>query len=432
MSQTKVKRELIDGSLGTDWQSAPKTTNFTAVAGEGYFVDTTSSIVTVTLPTSPSSGDEIVFQDYAGTFATNKIILTSSDKIQGSTNDFQNSTNNATINLVYQNTAKGWTADNLITIIPAFDVDYLVVAGGGGGGGYYRAGGGGAGGLRTSYGVGSVNALTLNPGTSYAVSVGPGGAGASNVDGAKGTNSTFASITSTGGGGGGRYTGGTGSAGGSGGSGGGGGGDGTSSSGAGGAGGAGNEGNYTPAEGYAGGAGATYSVGYQCGGGGGGASAAGQTGGTGATDGDGGDGINSLILSYTNAVNANVGQPLNGTEIWYAGGGGGGSYTSGNDTIPGKGGGGEGTANSNYPGNGAPGTDNTGGGGGGASGEVSPNSGVGGTGGSGVVIIRYPSSRTISNPNGGLTFSTYTETTTTTNDTSVTVFKSGNGNIEFS
>ena len=57
MAQTKVKRELIDGSLGTDWQSAPKTTNFAAVAGEGYFVDTTSNTVTVTLPTSPSSGE---------------------------------------------------------------------------------------------------------------------------------------------------------------------------------------------------------------------------------------------------------------------------------------------------------------------------------------------------------------------------------------
>src|SRR6056300_1019852 len=44
-----------DISAGTDWQSV-KTASFTAVAGEGYFVDTTSTAITVTLPSSPSIG----------------------------------------------------------------------------------------------------------------------------------------------------------------------------------------------------------------------------------------------------------------------------------------------------------------------------------------------------------------------------------------
>ena len=143
MAQTKVKRELIDGSLGTDWQSAPKTSNFTAVAGEGYFVDTTSNKVTVTLPTSPSSGDEIVFQDYAGTYDTNDIIFTSNDKIQGRTDDFKCTTEHGTVNLVYQNAIKGWTADNIVINPPSTDVYYLVVAGGGGGTGGASGGGGG-------------------------------------------------------------------------------------------------------------------------------------------------------------------------------------------------------------------------------------------------------------------------------------------------
>src|SRR6056300_634236 len=59
-------------SVGVDvnWQSV-QTTSFTAVAGNGYFVDTTSGTITVTLPASASLGDQIAIKDYAGTFATN-------------------------------------------------------------------------------------------------------------------------------------------------------------------------------------------------------------------------------------------------------------------------------------------------------------------------------------------------------------------------
>jgi hypothetical protein len=39
------------GRTGTvDWQTTPKTTTFTAVNGEGYFVDTSSGAVTANLP----------------------------------------------------------------------------------------------------------------------------------------------------------------------------------------------------------------------------------------------------------------------------------------------------------------------------------------------------------------------------------------------
>ena len=71
MALTKLLTDLIDGSLGTDWQSSVKTADFTAVAGQGYFVDTTSAAITVTLPSSPSAGDELTIVDYAGTFDAN-------------------------------------------------------------------------------------------------------------------------------------------------------------------------------------------------------------------------------------------------------------------------------------------------------------------------------------------------------------------------
>lgn len=61
-----------------------------------------------------------------------------------------------------------WTAPSGVT-----QVEYLVVAGGGGGGSSH-GGGGGAGGLRTNVGG---TALTVTPATSYAVTVGAGGAG---------------------------------------------------------------------------------------------------------------------------------------------------------------------------------------------------------------------------------------------------------------
>ena len=86
------------------------------------------------------------------------------------------------------------------------------------------------------------------------------------------------------------------------------------------------------------------------------------------------------------------------------------------------GGGANGVSNNNVGNNGTP---NTGGGGSGAS-STQTNNMSGGAGGSGVVIIRYPSSLTLSNPGGGLTPSTYTESTK-----KVTVFKSGTGNIQF-
>jgi len=93
---------------GTDWQSV-KTTDFTAVAGEGYFVNTTSGAVTVTLPASPSIGDQVSIIDYGGNSATNKITLAvNGNKILGSAIDKTISTNETGIVLVYTDSTKGW------------------------------------------------------------------------------------------------------------------------------------------------------------------------------------------------------------------------------------------------------------------------------------------------------------------------------------
>ena len=55
-------------SGGTSWQ-AVKTSTFTAVAGEGYFINTTGGAFEMDLPAG-SIGYEVAFIDYAGTFDT--------------------------------------------------------------------------------------------------------------------------------------------------------------------------------------------------------------------------------------------------------------------------------------------------------------------------------------------------------------------------
>lgn len=240
------------------------------------------------------------------------------------------------------------------------NVEYLVVGGGGGGGKHtdggasWSTGGGGAGGYRSSV-VGELSGgnstaegrLSLAAGTNYTVTIGAGGgAGGLNSYGGDGQPSTFGSITSLGGGGG--AWGGTGGTNGK--TGGSGGGSASSPS----AGGAG-----TTGQGFAG----RTSTGGFDGAGGGGAS---QT----PTGRLGGNGLASSI---------------SGSSVFYAGGGGSGTY-AGAGGAGGSGGGGVGSTNSGGAGNGAP---NTGGGGGGTGCNVSGISGPAGSGGSGIVIVRY-------------------------------------------
>ena len=99
-------------SGGTSWQ-AVKTSTFTAAAGEGYFVNTTSGVITMNLPAG-TLGDEVVFIDYAGTFDSNTFTISAngSEKIHGSTNDLTVSTERAGNTLVYTDSTQGWLLKN--------------------------------------------------------------------------------------------------------------------------------------------------------------------------------------------------------------------------------------------------------------------------------------------------------------------------------
>ena len=111
-SGTTAVGQLSFAAAGTSWQ-AVKTSTFTASAGEGYFVNTTSNVITMNLPAG-TLGDEIAFIDYAGTFDTYTFTVSAngSEKIHGSTDDLTISTERAANTLVYTDSTQGWLLKN--------------------------------------------------------------------------------------------------------------------------------------------------------------------------------------------------------------------------------------------------------------------------------------------------------------------------------
>jgi len=245
------------GRTGTvDWVTTPKTSTFTAVNGEGYFINQGSQI-TANLPAG-SAGAIVSFSDYARNFSTYNFIVApnGSEKIGGAAESAKLSIDGQSSTFVYVDATKGWiniqNAEDTEVGLPPYvtatggtettcgdykihtftgpgtfcvssdgtpggsdTVEYLVVAGGGAGGGCSGGGaGGGAGGFR--FASSSLAPLTF-PGKplagpanlplsiqGYPITVGagasnPGGAGSAGP-GVAGSNSIFSSITSAGGG----------------------------------------------------------------------------------------------------------------------------------------------------------------------------------------------------------------------------------------
>ncbi len=97
------------GGGGIDWQTTPKTANFNAAAGEGYFVDTSSNEVTVTLPAGVA-GESVTVLDYIANANTNEIFLKpqSGEKIEGGTDGQVVTTIRQATTLVYSGSTQGW------------------------------------------------------------------------------------------------------------------------------------------------------------------------------------------------------------------------------------------------------------------------------------------------------------------------------------
>jgi len=100
---------FVDNSGGTDWQAVETGATFTAVAGNGYPVNTTAQACTATLPAG-TAGDEVSFIDYARTFDTNNLTVTAdgSENIYATTSDLTNAVEGAGFTLVYVDATQGW------------------------------------------------------------------------------------------------------------------------------------------------------------------------------------------------------------------------------------------------------------------------------------------------------------------------------------
>ena len=402
-------------SGSVNWDTTKKTANFTAVSGNGYFVDTNTTAITVTLPTTPSAGDIVAISDYANTFATNAITVgRNGSNIGGVASNAVLSTNGVSVTFVYVDATQGWivtdsgnrsdlplptyisatggtvltcgdfkthvfTGPGTFTVcsvgnsVGSNSVEYLVVAGGGGGGAS-RGGGGGAGGLRQNYPSPGSGGLPVTA-QGYPITVGAGGGSASPGNcGFNGNPSIFSTITSTAGGGGASNsptpsvakTGGSG-------------GGGMNQTATPGLGGAGNTPPVAPPQGNPGGTGFFIANMYGAGGGGGSSGAGGN--GNGTNGGAAGTG-SPIATTFFGPTAPSYGTPGPAPGRYFAGGGGGGGNCG--TIAPGTAGGGNGGGPS--PTQATAGTANTGGGGGGASGFSPANSGAGG---SGIVVIRY-------------------------------------------
>ena len=354
---TLANNGTATGFAAIDWQSTVVTgATHTASANQGIWINTTSNACNLTLPSSPSVGDQLIFSDFARTWGSNAVTLTlNGSKYQGQTTPVPvYDTSGETVQIVYSGSTQGWIPINdgaVVNEVPqTTTIDYLVIAGAGGGGGTI-GGGGGAGGMV------SATSVTIQKGASftYTATIGAGDVGGTQGD--TGNNTTLAgsglpsgtTITAIGGGSGGGH----------------------------------DVGNNAPGAdgGSGGGGGANASSGTNQGGNG--TSGQGNNGGSANNDNyGGGGGGKGAVGSNSTGSSANGGtsssNSITGSAVAYAGGGAGGSR-SGLGTASG-GGGGAGNGG-NYPSNnGGDATANTGSGGGGPTGN----------GGSGVVIIRIP------------------------------------------
>lgn len=391
MALTKLPTNSLGQGISiVNWDSSVKTANFTATSNSGYWVDTTSNAITITLPASPSNGDIVVIADYAENFNTNKVTVDpNSLKIKGGTVNGSLSTAGQVTSLIYSGATKGWlltdsglasqitqptyiiatggtittsgdykyhafTTSGTFTVTQVGSADgsntleYIVVGGGGSGGtgsigvgAQSNGAGGGAGGIQH-------NASFSPSVTSYTITIGGGGAGVApqNNGGNAGTASSGFSVTA---GAGAANSGMTGGASGS-------------------------------PQSKSGGSNSTYA-----GGSGAGAGANGNTPG-GNTQVIGGIGLQYSNFSQFGAEGQPQGSTitLNPTPNGYFAGGGAGGGSGGS---PGRaaGGGGAGYLDTNDSAGRMAGVPNTGGGGAGGYAESQRS----GNGGSGIVIVRY-------------------------------------------
>jgi hypothetical protein len=98
-------------SVVTIFANTEVSSNITLAKNTNYFVNT-SAVRTLTLPASPSVGDELYIFDASNNALTNNItVLPNSNKVQGSVQNLIIDSNAATVALTYTGSSYGWAVN---------------------------------------------------------------------------------------------------------------------------------------------------------------------------------------------------------------------------------------------------------------------------------------------------------------------------------
>ncbi len=98
-------------SVVTIFANTEVSSNVTLAKNTNYFVNT-SAVRTLTLPASPSVGDELYIFDASNNALTNNItVLPNSNKVQGSVQNLIIDSNAATVALTYTGSSYGWAVN---------------------------------------------------------------------------------------------------------------------------------------------------------------------------------------------------------------------------------------------------------------------------------------------------------------------------------
>jgi len=85
-------------------------TAYTSTDGDQILANTSSNPITITLPASPSVGEEIVIIDARGTFGSNKVIVSrNGSNINSSASNLDLTTNGQAVTLVFIDATRGWS-----------------------------------------------------------------------------------------------------------------------------------------------------------------------------------------------------------------------------------------------------------------------------------------------------------------------------------